>query len=554
MASGTTIDHSPLTTLSSQAAAAVECSYARAAWRLMGLLLAFRMVCLAVSPLELVADEAYYWDWSRQLDYGYYSKPPMIAWLIAACTAVFGDSEFMIRLPAVLFGTAGLWAVFALGRALYTPRVGWWAMAAVAAVPGSAAMCLLMTIDAPFLCAWTFAVWFVWELFRDERAKSPWLWPAVIATGLGLLCKQTMFGILPLTFAWLATRRGADRRFSLRRFVLWAGGSLLFLLPVVWWNYQHGWITVQHTREHFRPQTITWDRHVVWYFEFVASQVGLLGPLTYALIVALGVAAILAWRRLEEREQFLMTFGMLPLVAITGLSVMQRVQPNWPAAFHLAMIVLLAAWGTGTWRCPYIADRWRRSFFWSIGVGAFCALLAYAVPFVVPRTELAGGRFDLTSRLRGWKQLVAEIDALRQACPEPRPTLVISATGRNAVSEIAYYLPDQPRVYQWSLSGKLMSQHDVWNGPHVAAGQDALLITYGGFGVPDELQAVADGVERRGSAFHIRGRHRRDEYDVWVLRGLKTWPVNRRRERWQPSTGPGNEDLAGSYNALDGQR
>ena len=51
------------------------------------LLLAFatalRVVYLFTAPLDLVADEAYYWDWSRQLDWGYFSKPPLIAWIIA---------------------------------------------------------------------------------------------------------------------------------------------------------------------------------------------------------------------------------------------------------------------------------------------------------------------------------------------------------------------------------------------------------------------------------------------------------------------------------------
>ena len=59
----------------------------RAAWLIGGLLL-FRLVYAAWLPLDLVHDEAYYWDWSRQLDFGYYSKPPMVAWLIRLATSV----------------------------------------------------------------------------------------------------------------------------------------------------------------------------------------------------------------------------------------------------------------------------------------------------------------------------------------------------------------------------------------------------------------------------------------------------------------------------------
>ena len=47
-------------------------------------LTALRLAALFATPLELYPDEAQYWLWSRTLDWGYYSKPPMIAWLIWA--------------------------------------------------------------------------------------------------------------------------------------------------------------------------------------------------------------------------------------------------------------------------------------------------------------------------------------------------------------------------------------------------------------------------------------------------------------------------------------
>ena len=55
-------------------------------------LLAIRLVLVFASPLELYADEAQYWRWGNALEWGYYSKPPMIAWMIHASTSVLGDS------------------------------------------------------------------------------------------------------------------------------------------------------------------------------------------------------------------------------------------------------------------------------------------------------------------------------------------------------------------------------------------------------------------------------------------------------------------------------
>src|SRR4051794_10819862 len=60
-------------------------------------------------PLDLAPDEAHYWQWSRHLDWSYYSKGPLVAWLIRASCEVFGGlSESLVgspmlavRLPAV---------------------------------------------------------------------------------------------------------------------------------------------------------------------------------------------------------------------------------------------------------------------------------------------------------------------------------------------------------------------------------------------------------------------------------------------------------------------
>ena len=69
----------------------------RRAWlfaaTLIGVLTVARLVTLFVTPIGLYPDEAQYWLWSRVLDWGYFSKPPMIAWLIRATTALGGDGE-----------------------------------------------------------------------------------------------------------------------------------------------------------------------------------------------------------------------------------------------------------------------------------------------------------------------------------------------------------------------------------------------------------------------------------------------------------------------------
>ena len=58
-------------------------------------------------PIDLAPDEAQYWDWSRQLDLSYYSKGPLVAYIIRASCAAFGDTMWAVRLPALVLA-AGL--------------------------------------------------------------------------------------------------------------------------------------------------------------------------------------------------------------------------------------------------------------------------------------------------------------------------------------------------------------------------------------------------------------------------------------------------------------
>src|SRR5579875_3946103 len=67
-----------------------------------------RLLWIASGATDLYPDEAQYWLWSLHPAFGYYSKPPVVAWLIALTTGLFGESELAVRLSAPLlhFGTA----------------------------------------------------------------------------------------------------------------------------------------------------------------------------------------------------------------------------------------------------------------------------------------------------------------------------------------------------------------------------------------------------------------------------------------------------------------
>ncbi|MDD3530970.1 MAG: hypothetical protein PHS77_13950, partial [Gallionellaceae bacterium] len=68
-------------------------AYASRLLLILAILTAWRVLAAAHSGIELYADEAQYWTWSLAPAWGYYSKPPMVAWAIWLGTSIFGDGE-----------------------------------------------------------------------------------------------------------------------------------------------------------------------------------------------------------------------------------------------------------------------------------------------------------------------------------------------------------------------------------------------------------------------------------------------------------------------------
>lgn len=488
------------------------------------LLLTGRLLILACTPGELLPDEAYYWDWARQLDWGYYSKPPLVAWIIAASTGLLGNHEWAVRMPAAVLSTAGLVPVFLFARQLYSIRAAGLTVLALVATPGVTASSLFMTIDAPFLCAWCCTLWSLWNLLESPARAWNWVPAAVAATAAGLLSKQTMVVVFPLLALFLLASAEDRKRWRDRRLWCWFCASLLSLSPVVWWNLRHQWLTWQHTREHFRASATTFCQHLAWGGEFVASQFGVVSPLTLTLVLIVSLGGLRHWRPIPRRERFLLAFSIVPLLPVLALSVLQRVQPNWPAAFYVTGFILLGGWAAGNVSISQRSDGWRR--LWTPGVllGAMLSLLLYLAPVILPVTPLAGTPVDPTTRFRGWRDLGAAVEACRRQAASGRPDLVIAATSRGPVSELAFYLPDQPRVYRWNAGGRIDSQHDVWGGPRGPAGASATIVTEGRWPVAPQLASAFSSVTLISEIRIPLGNGRFHEYAVWLGTEFREWP------------------------------
>jgi 4-amino-4-deoxy-L-arabinose transferase-like glycosyltransferase len=76
----------------------------------------FVALIILYSGIGLMPDEAQYWTWSKELSYGYYSKPPGIAWQIAFGTWLFGDTEFGVRFGSIILSFVLSLGIYWLAR------------------------------------------------------------------------------------------------------------------------------------------------------------------------------------------------------------------------------------------------------------------------------------------------------------------------------------------------------------------------------------------------------------------------------------------------------
>src|ERR1700758_3665708 len=240
-----------------------------------------RLLWLVFQPADLYPDEAQYWFWAQHPALGYYSKPPLVAWLIALTTGLFGESEFAIRLAAPLLHAGTAVFVYAIGTRLYDSRVGLWSALAYASLPGASVSPFILSTDAPLVLFWAAALY---AFIRAREGGGIGWWIAVgLACGLGLLAKYAMAYWLFSALGYVLLVR-AERR-HLRPLLAAPGLALLVYSPNFWWNWQNGFVSYVHVRDNAGMSEPL--IHPEAFLEFFGSQFAVFGPLFFAGLLVL---------------------------------------------------------------------------------------------------------------------------------------------------------------------------------------------------------------------------------------------------------------------------
>ncbi|MCX5496107.1 glycosyltransferase family 39 protein [Kaistia dalseonensis] len=394
---------------------------------ILGLLTLARLVALAFSATDLQVDEAQYWDWSRQFAFGYYSKPPLIAWVIGLASALFGNSEFAVRLPAPLFHCGSALIIYATGRRLYGARTGFFAALGFALAPGVALSSGIMSTDVLLLFCWALGLYAFLRLREDAELGFAVL--LGVAIGFGLLAKYAMIYFVGCALIAAVFDRPSRAVVLSRRFALAILIGVLMIAPNILWNFANSFVTFSHTGEniegsgfHFQP---------LGALGFFASQFGIIGPVIFAGLL---IAAWQVWKgRDRDGDRVVLAFSLPVSLVVTGAGFFTRTNANWGAAAFVGAAVI----GTA------VLLRMRQERWITIGLalGLFAQVAvsvggAFAPVLHTPYLSRSG---DLFKAMIGWHDLA---DRLRVAAKEAGTKNIIT-TERPEIAELLYYLRDE---------------------------------------------------------------------------------------------------------------
>ncbi|MBS0409439.1 MAG: glycosyltransferase family 39 protein [Proteobacteria bacterium] len=402
------------------------------AWRtvvaIVGLVTLFRLLVLFASPLELYPDEAQYWLWSRTLAFGYVSKPPLVAWLIAATTVMGRDAEPFVRLSSPLIHAATALVLARTGGRLYGPWSGAAAGVLYTLSPGVALSAFVVSTDPALLLGLSLALW-AYAALQDATGRARLAAAAGFGAALGLafLAKYAaLYAAIGLA-AHLALSREARRAWTPAAALAALAAFAVLAAPNLIWNAGHGFATVAHTASNADWGGRRFD--VVPSLSFLGAQFGVFGPIPFAVL--LGAGGWLAWRRrLAEADLLLLCFALPPLAIILVEAFVARANANWAAAAYAPASVLVAAWLV-RWR----ARRWLGAVVISQGVIVAALMIGLAWPALADKAGLANG----LKRLRGWRETTRTITE-RAALEDLNGGLsAVAVDDRFLFNEAAYY-------------------------------------------------------------------------------------------------------------------
>jgi 4-amino-4-deoxy-L-arabinose transferase-like glycosyltransferase len=315
--------------------------------------------------LQPFGDEAFYWQESRHLAWGYSDLPPLTAWLIRLGEIVTGHGVLGMRWPFLLMGSALPWLLVAFGRRAFDARTGWQAGLLCLCLPLAGSLGVMAMPDVPLTVAGAIAMLALLRAMDENRWRDWLLLGAALAVCWMSHYRAAMFMLAGLLLCLLTPRGRAQWKRG--GFWLAMGVAALGLLPLLISNWQqHGaglaFQLVERNPWRFHADTLVQP----------LEQAVTCTPLFYICLLWAGWCA---WKRRATGPWDVIALLSLTFIVVYFVAGLfaddQRFRVHWPLPGYLPLLAALPV----LLREAHASQNWRR-FAWAGALLAFAAQLA----------------------------------------------------------------------------------------------------------------------------------------------------------------------------------
>lgn len=283
------------------------------------ILITLLLQIILVGNFELAHDEAYYWLYSKNLDWGYFDHPPLVA-LVIKLFSFLPHGETSVRLGFIFLQYLGLFFLISMTRRY------WLTFALYFSFPLASLAGLFALPDMPLLFMTIMYCYFLKKYLHRDGA-----WQSItLGVVIALLFYAKYHGVLLIFFTILSNPKLVLHR----SFYLVASVALLLFLPHLFWQVEHGFSTLKY---HFleRPSS---GFNFYRIGEYLVSQVvlagALVGPLIWVELIKLKAKCSF------ERALKFIVLGTIIFFFISSFN--KKIEANWTIFLAVPMIVLLA--------------------------------------------------------------------------------------------------------------------------------------------------------------------------------------------------------------------
>ena len=288
---------------------------------IFGILILFGVNLIQAFFTPISEDEAYYWLWSQNLDWGYFDHPPMVAWWISVGYNFF-QNELGVRLLTVVFNSFGLYMLLKILEPKTQNQIRLF-FGIIGSILVIQLFGFLTTPDAPLLF---FTILYLFSL-KKFLEKSVMLSTLLLAISMAGLMYSKYHGILVIVFTLLPIFKIWWKN---PKFYLTVLGSLIFYAPHLNWLIQNDFVPICY---HFLERS----SDEVFEFRKLFNYLGIYFLGAAPLLAYFIWKAILQFKSENSFQKSIWWLSILPGIFFFFSIFKDNVQPQWLLISFVAM-------------------------------------------------------------------------------------------------------------------------------------------------------------------------------------------------------------------------